>query len=129
MRLMLLDFVVVLAIVAPVLIAMILFVIMTGVVTDFFFFAGSDIRDSFAGISVRSALGGSLLTVASVSALPSMAHLVMSMMFGLSKIAGPIIKPPTQFLLLRFHESEKGVLTQIALGLGFFTKLVQELLK
>lgn len=45
------------------------------------------------------------------------------------KIARPLFQPALSLLLMRLYESEKGVLTQVALGLGAVAKLIQEVAK
>jgi len=57
--------------------------------------------------------------------LPSFFHLFGCLLFLLSKLFEPVIKKPLALLLLRFHESEKGVLTLVGIGLGGVAKLIQ----
>lgn len=65
------------------------------------------------------------LLAAIISILPSIFHLGVAASFMLSKIFRPLIQKPLELLLIRFHESPQGVLTQLAIGIGFGAKLLQ----
>ena len=47
----------------------------------------------------------------------------------LLKLSQPVIKPVLSLILERLYESERGILTQLSIGLGAAVKLVQELLE
>ncbi len=66
-----------------------------------------------------------MLVVVFTSLLPTLVHLSVTGIFVLSKWFRPILQKPVGILLLRFHESEKGVLTQLAVALGTIAKFVQ----
>ncbi len=61
--------------------------------------------------------------------LPLMLHAAMVLTFMLSKLFRPLLQKPTELLLLRFYESEKGVLTLLAVGLGAITELAIKAIK
>lgn len=63
--------------------------------------------------------------VAITSAIPSILHLMLSLVFLLSKLFRPLIQKPISLILIRFHESRQGVLTQLAAGFGAVAKLIQ----
>ena len=63
------------------------------------------------------------------SALPTLIHFGLAVLLLGSKLVRPILQRPTAILLQRLSESDKGVLTQVAVGLGVLTKLAQEGLK
>lgn len=69
-------------------------------------------------------LAGGMLTLA-----PTILHVVLVMLFMLSKLTTPILKKPVNLILLRLHESEKGVFSLIGVAVGTLAKLVQEGLK
>ena len=60
------------------------------------------------------------------SLLPSLFHLVLAFIFLTSKLLRPLLQQPTSLVLLRLYQSEKGVLTLLAVGCGGVAKLVQE---
>lgn len=59
----------------------------------------------------------------------SIAHILASLTFSISKLFRPIVKPILSWLLYRFQESEKGVLTVVAAGGGTAAKLIQQAVK
>ena len=67
--------------------------------------------------------------MAVTNALSTLVHAGLSLLFILSKLVSPALKRPTEVLLIRFYESDKGVLTQLAIGLGGFAKIVHEIVK
>jgi hypothetical protein len=56
-------------------------------------------------------------------------HMLVSMLFMITKLIGPLIQRPVSLILLRVEESEKGVLTIGAVGMAAVSKMAQELLK
>lgn len=64
-----------------------------------------------------------------VALLPLLLHILLASLFMASKLTVPILKPPINLILLRLHESEKGVLSLIGVALGTLAKLAQEGLK
>lgn len=69
------------------------------------------------------------IVVSITSAIPSILHLLLSFVFLLSKLFRPLLQKPISIILIRFHESRQGVLTQLAVGAGAIAKLVQEAAK
>lgn len=67
--------------------------------------------------------------IGSVVLFPILAAILLFIFLVLLKVLRPWIQPATALVLDRLCESEKGVLTQLALGLGFVVKLTQEILK
>lgn len=63
------------------------------------------------------------------SALPSLVHLVVALVFLTSKLFRPVLQPIIGRLLYLFHVSRQGVLTQLAIGGGVAAKAVQESVK
>jgi hypothetical protein len=59
----------------------------------------------------------------------SITHIFAALTFAASKLFRPIVKPLLSWLLYRFQESEKGVLTVIATGGGTVAKLIQQAAK
>ncbi|MBB3979359.1 hypothetical protein GGQ64_004599 [Rhizobium azooxidifex] len=59
----------------------------------------------------------------------SMFSVISAFTFASSKIFSPAIKPVLLWLLYRFQESDKGVLTVASAGLGGIAKLVQQAVK
>ena len=57
--------------------------------------------------------------------LPAVLHLAISLLTFGTKLFGPLIKMVLGLILLRLSESDKGVLTQLSIGLGLLAKLVQ----
>ncbi len=68
-----------------------------------------------------------IITLTSV--LPSLAHLFVALVFCLSKLLRPVLQKPVELVLLRFYESEKGLLTLLAVGLGALSKIIQASVK
>jgi hypothetical protein len=67
---------------------------------------------------------------ASIAAMwPSLLHLFICGIFLVSKLFAPVFRKPVSVLLLRFHESDQGVLTLLAVGSGAAAKLLEEWLK
>jgi len=64
-----------------------------------------------------------------VSLIPTLLHILLMVLFIGSKLSAPFLKKPINLILLRLHESEKGVLSLIGLAAGTLAKLVQEGLK
>jgi hypothetical protein len=77
------------------------------------------------GLLAKAALIGVLIS----SGLPSILHIGMGALFLVSKLTRPVIKPILARTLLRVAESEKGVLTQVALFGGAIAKAFQEGMK
>jgi hypothetical protein len=75
------------------------------------------------------ALGTTTLPAAITAMWPTLLHLLVCAVFLGSKLTEPVAKKPISLALLRFHESDKGVLTGFAVGLGAVTKLIQEWVK
>ena len=71
----------------------------------------------------------SVVAMAVTNSLPTLIHASLGILFILSKLVSPLLKKPTEILLIRFYESKKGVLTQLAIGLGALAKIVQEIVK
>ena len=63
------------------------------------------------------------------SLLPTLIHFLVASVFLLSKLLRPIVQKPLALVLLRFHESDKGALTLLAIMLGTLSKLVQQGIK
>jgi hypothetical protein len=64
-----------------------------------------------------------------ISALPFFISLLVVLILAWLKLLRPLLQPLVSLVLERLYESKQGVLTQIALGLGTLSKLVQEALK
>ena len=80
-------------------------------------------RDSFLVSRTSGAMAVGAL-------LPSALLLAGSQFFfGFSKVFSSIVKPVTSFFLQRFYESDKGILTTIAVFGGALGKLTQEVVK
>ena len=60
---------------------------------------------------------------------PTLLHLLMSVFYVLQKVLRPVIQKPVELVLLRFHESKKGVLRTFAIGAGAIAKLLDEAIK
>lgn len=69
------------------------------------------------------------VAASAVGAFPTLMHLGLAIVFLGSKLLRPVLQPPVSLVLLRFHESKKGVLTILAVFLGSSAKLVQEATK
>lgn len=63
------------------------------------------------------------------SALPTLVHSVVAMVFLCSKLFRPVLQPVVGRALYLFHASRQGVLTQLAVGGGILTKAGQETIK
>jgi hypothetical protein len=61
--------------------------------------------------------------------LPLLLHLITVSVFLLSKLVRPLLRKPTELLLLRFYESEKGILTLLAVGVGAAAELITKAIK
>lgn len=64
-----------------------------------------------------------------LSALPTLLHLLVSMLFLFGKVFSNFLKSFVAVLLLRMSQGKNGVLKQLAIILGATAKLVQELSK
>jgi hypothetical protein len=64
-----------------------------------------------------------------ISALPFFISLFVVLILACLKLLRPLLQPLITLFLERLYERKQGVLTQIALGLGTLSKLVQEVLK
>ena len=64
-----------------------------------------------------------------MAVVPSLAHLAFTAVILISTALEPVIKPFLSWILCRFHESDKGILTQISIGCGVLAKLGQQALK
>ncbi|MEW8437162.1 MAG: hypothetical protein AB2689_03310, partial [Candidatus Thiodiazotropha taylori] len=64
-----------------------------------------------------------------LSALPTLLHLLVSMLFLCGKVFSNFLKSFVAVLLLRMSQGKNGVLKQLAIILGATAKLVQELSK
>lgn len=69
------------------------------------------------------------LAVLFTGVLPTLLHAIIALIFIGSKLLLPWLKPLVTRILFLFHESSKGVLTQIAVGGGVFLKVAQETVK
>jgi hypothetical protein len=69
-------------------------------------------------------MSGGVLTL-----MPTILHGVLVTLFMISKLTTPVLKKPVNLILLRLHESEKGVLSLIGVAVGALAKLAQEGLK
>jgi hypothetical protein len=67
-------------------------------------------------------LGGLIILT---GAFPTILHIFLSLLMLFSKLFSPLLKPIISTLLLRFNESEKGLLTQFSIALGAIVKLIQ----
>jgi hypothetical protein len=77
-------------------------------------------------ISLIAILSRPLFRIALMaSAWPALVHLLIAAVFWASKMFRPVIQRPVALVLLRFHESKKGALSLLAVGLGVVAKLVQ----
>ena len=56
-------------------------------------------------------------------------NILMAVAIGVSKLFRPVLKPMIAWLLYRFQESDKGVLTVVSAGLGGVAKLAQQAIK
>ena len=87
------------------------------------------------GMSDSTTLGGTMLSettflvVFLIAFIPTSIHLAVSTYFLLGKTFDGVVRPLSMLLLLRITETKRGVLTQIAIGLGVIAKLVQEAIK
>ncbi len=63
------------------------------------------------------------------SLLPTLIHLLVAFVFLISKLLRPIVQKPLALILLRFHESDKGALTLLAIMTGTLAKLIQQGIK
>jgi len=61
--------------------------------------------------------------------LPSIAYFLIFIVRMLTKATRKFLVPFVTLILVRFEESEKGVLTNLSIGLGVLVKLVQQALK
>lgn len=61
--------------------------------------------------------------------LPTLTYITYLSLRTLLKISRPIVFPPVMLLLLRFHQSRKGVLTNLAVFIGAAAKLGQQFAK
>lgn len=64
-----------------------------------------------------------------VAVLPIATFALIFFLLLLLRVLRPWLQPLTLFLLDRLYQSKQGVLTQIAVGLGFAAKFIQEILK
>ena len=64
-----------------------------------------------------------------IAALPIVGAALIFTFLLLLRGFRPWLQPATLFLLDRLYQSKQGVLTQIAVGLGFVAKFIQEVLK
>lgn len=64
-----------------------------------------------------------------VSLLPTALNIIILLCALLAKILGFILAPVVMLILLRFHESRSGVLTNLAIFLGMALKLSQQAIK
>lgn len=69
------------------------------------------------------------LAILFTSALPTLVHLLLAVVFLASKLFRPLLQPLIGRVLYLFHVSQKGVLTQIAVGGAVLIKAGQETLK
>jgi hypothetical protein len=76
--------------------------------------------------TVSFSQGSILLGAIFTSTLPSLIHLFIALIFLGSKLIRPIGKPVVSAVLFAFHDSKKGVLSVIAVGLGAAAKLIQQ---
>jgi hypothetical protein len=58
------------------------------------------------------------------SVWPTLIHLAVAAVFWGSKLLRPLLKRPVGLILLRLHESQKGVLSLVAVAVGVAAKLV-----
>ena len=72
---------------------------------------------------------GLVLFAAMTACIWSIAHNGTSLAFVVSKLFRPIVKPVLSWMLYRFQESDKGILTLTATGGGALAKLVQQAIK
>lgn len=70
-----------------------------------------------------------LLAILFTSALPTLLHSGLSFVFLSSKLFRPVIQPIASRLLYLFSVSNRGVLTQLSIGIGFTAKLIQQWVK
>lgn len=56
----------------------------------------------------------------------SLFNIFNAIVFGVSKLFKPVVKPVASWLLYRFQESDKGVLTLASVGLGGLAKVLQQ---
>ena len=87
--------------------------------------SGMEMKDSYDGFSFAAVFHANVAT----GLIPSACHFGVAVAFMGSKLASPIFKPPIGAVLRGFHESKKGVLTSIAIGLSVACKLLHEWLK
>lgn len=88
-----------------------------------------ELRMEVMAIGRSGALGFFSDMVVLVCLLPTILHAASVVVFMVSKIAQPVLRPIISLLLLRFHESDKGALTQLAVIGGAAVKLGQEAIK
>ena len=60
------------------------------------------------------------------SALPTLIHLIITILLVVLKMSWPVLRPIISLLLRRFSQSDKGVFTLVAGGAGVLAKVIQE---
>jgi len=79
-----------------------------------------------AGLDHGIAVAMVMIVVMFTSLLPTLIHMLVGLFFLLSKVIRPILQQPTALVLQRLYESERGILTLLAAGVGGLAKLLQE---
>ncbi|MEL6564733.1 MAG: hypothetical protein AAFQ59_09850, partial [Pseudomonadota bacterium] len=64
-----------------------------------------------------------------LSSLPTLSYAAAILLFWGSKIFKFALQPLTMTLLIRLHESPKGVLTNVSVFIGVIAKLLQQAVK
>ncbi|WP_171231026.1 hypothetical protein [Ruegeria sp. HKCCA6707] len=85
-----------------------------------------DFGDANPDKAVRELLGYVSLVLICLPTATYLAYLIIRFILKLGK---PLVFPPVMLILLRFHQSKKGVLTNLAIFLGGFAKLGQQFAK
>jgi hypothetical protein len=75
-----------------------------------------------AGLTLADA---AILVILFTSSIPILCHLVLAIGFILSKIFQPILRPVINRMVFAFCDSDKGVPSQIAVGLTVFAGILQ----
>ena len=71
----------------------------------------------------------SVFPITVIASLPTLIHLLVVIVFLGSKLFRPLLVKPVSLIMLRLYESPKGVLSQLAVGLGAVAKLLQQGMK
>lgn len=74
-------------------------------------------------------LTGVPIVILITSTLPTLLHIFYMVLLVMCKTGRSVLRGPVSTILLRFHESKRGVLTLLAITVGTVAKLIQEAAK